>query len=170
MVMKRGLCSTFVPTNIVTTIMEIEDVIKTTKPMPLNTKTVINIMYRARLVEESVHRILKPYELSIQQYNVLRILRGQNGKPANLSTVTERMVDPNSNTTRLIDKLLSKGLVQREICKSNRRKVELFITPKGLNLLNILDPITEKNNAEILSQLDSADLEQLNSYLNNIHL
>ena len=86
--------------------MQIEAVIKATKPMQLHTKTVINLMYRARVVEESVNKILKPYDLSIQQYNVLRILRGQAGKPANLSTVTERMVDPNSNTTRLIDKLL----------------------------------------------------------------
>lgn len=150
--------------------MEIEEVIKVTRPMQLHTKTVINIMYRARLIEDSLHRILKPYELSIQQYNVLRILRGQAGKPANLSTVTERMVDPNSNTTRLIDKLLAKGLVERQVCKTNRRKVELFITPKGLNLLSILDPLTERNNNEILQQISAEDLEQLNIYLNNIHL
>lgn len=150
--------------------MQIEEVIKSSKPMQLSTKTVINIMYRARLIEESLHRILKPYELSIQQYNVLRILRGQGDNPANLSTVTERMVDPNSNTTRLIDKLLTKELVRRQVCKSNRRKVELFITPKGLNLLKILDPIIERNNLEILNKLEVEELEQLNTYLNNIHL
>ncbi|WP_420378966.1 MarR family winged helix-turn-helix transcriptional regulator [Gilvibacter sp.] len=149
--------------------MEIESIIKATKPMQLHTKTVINLMYRARVIEESVNRILKGYELSIQQYNVLRILRGQGGNPANLSTVTERMVDPNSNTTRLIDKLLKKGLVKRQICAANRRKVELFITEQGLELLSVLDPVVESNNQQMLNQLDPSELEQLNTYLNNIH-
>ncbi|WP_435579550.1 MarR family winged helix-turn-helix transcriptional regulator [Gilvibacter sp.] len=137
--------------------------------MQLHTKTVINLMYRARIIEESVNRILKGYELSIQQYNVLRILRGQGGNPANLSTVTERMVDRNSNTTRLIDKLLKKDLVKRQVCATNRRKVELFITTEGLELLKVLDPIIEANNQQMLNQLDSGELEQLNTYLNNIH-
>ncbi|NQX78749.1 MAG: MarR family transcriptional regulator [Gilvibacter sp.] len=149
--------------------MEIESIIKTTKPMQLHTKTVINLMYRARMIEESVNRILKSYELSIQQYNVLRILRGQGSNPANLSTVTERMVDRNSNTTRLIDKLLKKDLVKRQVCATNRRKVELFITTEGLELLKVLDPIVEANNQQMLNQLDSGELEQLNTYLNNIH-
>ncbi|WP_291187880.1 MarR family transcriptional regulator [Gilvibacter sp.] len=137
--------------------------------MQLHTKTVINLMYRARMIEESVNRILKSYELSIQQYNVLRILRGQGSNPANLSTVTERMVDRNSNTTRLIDKLLKKDLVKRQVCATNRRKVELFITTEGLELLKVLDPIVEANNQQMLNQLDSGELEQLNTYLNNIH-
>ena len=149
--------------------MQIEAVIKATKPMQLHTKTVINLMYRARVVEESVNKILKPYDLSIQQYNVLRILRGQAGKPANLSTVTERMVDPNSNTTRLIDKLLIKKLAKRQVCQSNRRKVELFITPKGLALLEELDPLTEDNNQRILQGLNEEELETLNTFLNNIY-
>lgn len=149
--------------------MEIESIIKATKPMQLHTKTVINLMYRARAMEESINRILKQYALSGQQYNVLRILRGQGGNPANLSTVTERMVDPNSNTTRLIDKLLKKGLVKRQICATNRRKVELFITEQGLELLSVLDPIVESNNQQMLNQLDLSELEQLNTYLNNIH-
>ena len=149
--------------------MEIESIIKATKPMQLHTKTVINLMYRARAMEESINRILKQYALSGQQYNVLRILRGQGGNPANLSTVTERMVDPNSNTTRLIDKLLKKGLVKRQICATNRRKVALFITEQGLELLSVLDPIVESNNQQMLNQLDLSELEQLNTYLNNIH-
>ena len=78
--------------------------------------------------------VLKPYGVSIQQFNVLRILRGQKGVAANLSTVQNLMVDKISNTTRLIDKLIEKSLVERIICKENRRKIELFITDKGLSL------------------------------------
>lgn len=170
MVSKKKNTHTFVYTIIVKTIMEIETVIKATKPMQLHTKTVINLIYRARLIEESLNKLLKEFDLSVQQFNVLRILRGQGGKPANLSTVTERMVDRNSNTTRLIDKLLIKKLVKRQVCKSNRRKVELFITAKGLNLLVELDPLTEAINKKVLDQLGSQELEQLNQYLNNINL
>ena len=89
--------------------MQIEQAIKTMHPMAIATKTVINMMYTSRLLEEAVLSVLKPYDLSIQQYNVLRILRGQKGKPANLSTIQERMVDRSSNTTRLVDKLIKKG-------------------------------------------------------------
>lgn len=148
--------------------MKIEDVIQSTKPLGIFTKTVINLLYSSRVIEESVVATLKPYDLSMQQYNVLRILRGQQGEPANLSTVQERMVDKNSNTTRLIDKLIAKKLVKRQVCKHNRRKIELFITPFGLNLLATLDPVTEGNNMEILNRFTQSELEQLNTLLNKI--
>ena len=74
---------------------------------------------------------LKPHGISIQQFNVLRILRGQKGIAANLSTVQERMINKMSNTTRLIDKLIDKSFVERIVCKENRRKIELFITNEG---------------------------------------
>ncbi|HEA29485.1 MAG TPA: MarR family transcriptional regulator, partial [Leeuwenhoekiella sp.] len=121
--------------------MTIEETIKA-RPMPLKTKTLINIMYTSRVVEEVMANLLKEYELSSQQFNVLRILRGQNGKPASLFTIQERMVDRNSNTTRLVDKLIKKELVARRICPHNRRKVEITITKKGEELLKALDPQT----------------------------
>ena len=71
---------------------------------------------------KSLAGALKPFEVSIQQFNVLRILRGRKGVPANLSTLNERMVTKMSNTTRLVDKLLAKGYVDRVVCESNRRK------------------------------------------------
>ena len=95
-------------------------------------------------VNESVSKALKPFGVSFQQFNVLRILRGQKGVAANLSTVHERMVNRSSNTTRIIDKLTDKNLVKRNICKENRRKIELFITNEGLKLLSVIDSIVEK--------------------------
>ncbi len=150
--------------------MKIEDVIKAAKPLGLFTKSVINLLYSSRLVEESVTNALKPYDLSMQQYNVLRILRGQDGCAANLSTVQERMVDKNSNTTRLIDKLILKKLVKRQVCKENRRKIELFITQEGLRLLAELDPVTEANNMAVLSGLNDSELHQLNTLLDKIRV
>lgn len=148
--------------------MKLEEAIKINAPISLTTKTVINLMYTTRLIEEALVEVLKPYEITIQQYNVLRILRGQKGAPANLSTIQERMIDRNSNTTRLVDKLIKKGLVKRQVCKANRRKVEIFITEEGTSLLITLDPITEANNSNILSALTNETLEQLNNNLDTL--
>jgi len=87
---------------------------------------------------------LKPYDVSLQQFNVLRILRGQKGTPANLSTIQERMVSKMSNTTRLVDKLIRKELVVRVTCPTNRRKVDISITPAGLKLLEEIDGIVNR--------------------------
>jgi DNA-binding MarR family transcriptional regulator len=148
--------------------MDINDAIKSIHKMGITTKTVINIMYTSRIIEESLHAIFKPYDLSMQQYNVLRILRGQKGNPANLSTIQERMVDKSSNTTRLVDKLIKKGWTKRNVCTKNRRKVEIFITETGLEILKTLDPITEAHNESIVASLNQTELEQLNHLLNNL--
>jgi len=148
--------------------MDIDEAIKSIHKMGITTKTVINIMYTSRIIEESILAVLKPYDLTMQQYNVMRILRGQKGKPTNLSTIQERMVDRSSNTTRLVDKLIKKGWVKRDVCAANRRKVEIFITEAGLEMLKTLDPITEAHNESIVSVLNQTELEQLNHLLNNL--
>src|SRR5690606_38044971 len=118
--------TTFVPTNIVITIMTLEDVIKTSASIDLKTKAVLNVMYSNRILEGRISELLKPYSISKEQYNVLRILRGQKGKLANLCTIQERMIHKMSNTTRLVDKLIEKDLAERFVCKANRRKVEIL--------------------------------------------
>mgnify|MGYP003638206373 CR=1 FL=1 len=159
---------TFVPTNIVFTSMQIEDAIKSIHTMAISTKTVVNMMYTSRIIEEAIVSVLKQYDLSTPQYNVLRILRGQNGNPANLSTLQDRMIDKNSNTTRLVDKLINKGWVKRNVCEQNRRKIEMFITDDGLKILKQLDPIIEHNNKNILSNLNNNELEHLNKLLDKL--
>ena len=102
----------------------------------MNSKhAIISILKTSAFISEILLSGLKPYEISEQQFNVLRILRGQKGIAANLSTVQDRMVHKMSNTTRLIDKLIQKKLVKRNVCVKNRRKIELFITEDGLDLL-----------------------------------
>ena len=128
---------TFVPTNIVLTIMKIEDVIKSNVIMDDAKKVILNILYTQNVIGEEFSEILKPYDLSSEQYNVMRILRGQKGCPANMCIIQERMLAKNSNTTRLIDKLLLKDFVTREVCPDNRRKIELLLS-KFLNLHWIL--------------------------------
>lgn len=148
--------------------MTIEEAIKSTTPINPFTRTVLNILYTSRIVEEQVAEMLKPYNISMQQYNVLRILRGQKGNPANLFTIQERMINKMSNTTRLVDKLIDKGFAERTICESNRRKVEILITQKGLDLLTEIDPVTQANNNNILKELSLAELNTLNNLLDKI--
>ncbi len=148
--------------------MNIEEAIKSTVPLNPHTKTVLNIMYTSRILEEKIAETLKPFQISMQQYNVLRILRGQKGIPANLSTIQERMINKMSNTTRLVDKLIEKRYAERSICESNRRKVEITITQNGLELLSEIDPLTLANNNEILKDFSMNELHTLNSLLDKL--
>jgi len=120
-------------------------------------------------VNESVSKALKPFGVSFQQFNVLRILRGQKGVAANLSTVHKRMVNRTSNTTRIIDKLSDKNLVKRNICKENRRKIELFITNEGLKLLSVIDTIVEKTEDKATQKLNEKEKEKLIALLKQIN-
>ncbi|MGY8966554.1 MAG: MarR family winged helix-turn-helix transcriptional regulator [Flavobacteriales bacterium] len=136
----------------------------------MNSKhAIISILKTSAFISEILLSGLKPYEISEQQFNVLRILRGQKGIAANLSTVQDRMVHKMSNTTRLIDKLIQKKLVKRNVCVKNRRKIELFITEDGLDLLKKIDPISDEIEKKILSNISSQDLNSLISILNLIN-
>jgi DNA-binding MarR family transcriptional regulator len=112
-----------------------------------------------------MNEVLKPYEISGEQYNVLRILRGQKGSPANMCVIQERMLARTSNTTRLVDKLLLKDLVTRKVCPENRRKIEVSITQKGLAVLTDLDPKVEAHENYFAKNLNNEELEQLNTLL-----
>jgi DNA-binding MarR family transcriptional regulator len=145
--------------------MRIEEVIKSTVSIDDAKKVVLNIMYTQNVIGEKFNEVLKPYDLSGEQYNVLRILRGQKGNPANMCVIQERMIAKNSNTTRLIDKLLLKDLVTREVCPENRRKIEVLITQKGLDLLTELDPKVLENEQLFANNLSQEELLQLNTLL-----
>jgi DNA-binding MarR family transcriptional regulator len=120
--------------------------------------------------EKNLNGTLKPFEISLQQFNVLRILRGRKGKAANLNTVQQRMIHKMSNTSRLIDKLIEKKLVERNICPDNRRKIEIFITKKGQDLLDNLDNEIQMTEAEILKPLSIEDQKILRNLINKITL
>ena len=145
--------------------MNVEEIIKTSKKIPLEPRTVIHLELVHNRISEIMTGALKPFEVSMQQFNVLRILRGQQGNPANLSTINERMVTKMSNTTRLVDKLIAKGHVRRCICPSNRRKVEILITEQGLDALAQMDKALEEAHSNILKNFDKKELEQLNQLL-----
>jgi DNA-binding MarR family transcriptional regulator len=145
--------------------MTIEEVIKSTVKLDNPKKVILNIMYTQNVLQDHFNEILKTYDLSGEQYNVLRILRGQKGNPANMFAIQERMLAKTSNTTRLVDKLLIKELVTRNVCPGNRRKIEVSITQKGLDVLKDLDPKVDAHEKSFAANLTSQELEQLNSLL-----
>ena len=128
----------------------IEDEIKQKKFQSEYHKLTVNILYTSSWLHTKHHLFFKPYGISPQQYNILRILRGQHPKPAPLKLLTERMIDKMSNTSRLVDKLYLKKLVDRKTCSTNRRQVDIIITEKGLELL-------EKIDVDMNSQLEMSD-------------
>ncbi len=142
--------------------MNVEEIIKTDKKIPLESRTIIHFLLVNNTINEMISEALKGFDVSLQQFNVLRILRGQKGKPANLSTLNERMITKMSNTTRLVDKLILKGYVDRIVCPSNRRKVEIRITEEGSSALELMDVSLKAAEKEILKNLSSKELEQLN--------
>lgn len=145
--------------------MKIEDVIKSTSTMDNSKRILLNVLYTQNVISDKFNELLKPYDLSSEQYNVLRILRGQKGNPANMCVIQERMIAKTSNTTRLVDKLLLKKFVTRNVCPENRRKIQVLITQKGLDVLNELDPKVTEHEHFFSKNLNTEELEQLNQLL-----
>jgi DNA-binding MarR family transcriptional regulator len=145
--------------------MNVEEILKTEKKIPLESRSVIHVLLINRKIGEKITAVLKPFGVSPQQFNVLRIVRGQQGNPANLSDLNDRMITKMSNTTRLVDKLLHKGYLNRVVCPSNRRKVEITITTKGREALLEMDKMVTGMEKELVSGFTKNELEQLNELL-----
>lgn len=146
--------------------MNVEDVIKTTKVLPVGTRTLIHIQLVNNKINDRLTEALKPFGVSLQQFNVLRILKGQKGQPANLSTLNDRMVNKMSNTTRLVDKLLTKGYAHRERCSTNRRKIEICITEEGRLALEQMNQAINEAEKLLIQDFKEKDFNELNTLLN----
>ena len=98
-------------------------------------KLIVNVIYTNSWLSERQHAIFKPFGITAPQYNVLRILRGQHPGPCTINTIIERMLDRMSNASRIVDRLATKELVERKVCKTDRRAKDVLITQKGLDIL-----------------------------------
>ncbi|OGU27625.1 MAG: transcriptional regulator [Ignavibacteria bacterium GWA2_35_9] len=130
-------------------------------------KAIVNIIFSYNWLLTNHFKLLKPYDLTIQQFNILRILRGQYPNPATVKLLKERMLDKMSDASRLVEKLRSKGLVDRKVSDKSRRNVDVLITQKGLDLLAEID----KKNSEfdqLIENLDTRETEQLNNLLDKL--
>ena len=127
-------------------------------------KALLNIKYTANWLDQIGAAILKPYQISEQQYNILRILRGA-GKAITVNEVKERMIQKSPNATRLMDKLCEKKLIDRRRCENDRRVVFIQINRKGLDLL---DKIDMKELDDCLNALTEDEAVTLNRILDKI--
>lgn len=130
-------------------------------------KALLNIMFTASWIRSRHNAVLTPSGLSMQQYNILRILRGAHA-PVNMQTVKERMVDRAPNATRLVDKLIEKGLVQRERATVDKRVIHLGITTKGLELLGQVDELVRGDMDATNANLTSEDATLINRVLDRM--
>jgi len=126
-------------------------------------KAMLNVMFTAGWFRNQQVELFKPYGISPQQYNILRILRGAKDR-MNMHCVKERMIDRAPNATRLTDKLIAKGLVERERCEDDRRVVYVRISQKGLDMLDEIDRAnrpSEKNGLDRLTEAEALELNRL---------
>jgi len=127
-------------------------------------KSVVNIIFTGNWMMQQMHDLLKPFGLTPQQYNVLRILRGQQNNPMTVLAITERMMDKMSNASRLVDKLLDKNLVLRRECPKDRRAVDVIILPAGMTLLAEIDQV-QKQWEMTFGEIGEDKMDQLNILL-----
>lgn len=131
-------------------------------------KTLSNLVYIGYWVNKKNNAFFKQYDLSTQQYNVLRVLRNQNGDVISLSDLHNRMIYKMSNTSRLVDKLIAKEYVSRKKSDTNKRKVEISISEKGIGLLEKIDLKIQKHTLSINKNLDRKEALILNELLTKI--
>jgi len=145
----------------------IEEAIKQKEFKDPYNKLVVNLLYTHSYLVTAQNTLLKPYDLSPEQYNVLRILKGQNGVPTTVSSIQERMLNKMSNASRLVDKLKSKEMVFRRECPSDRRQVDILITEKGLEVLKELDLQMQTFNKDVI-HLNKEEVAAMNDYLDKL--
>jgi len=144
--------------------MKIEDEIKQKQFKSEGHKAIVNLIFTYNWLIKNQVEVLKPYGITLQQFNILRILRGQYPKPSTIKLMKERMLDRMSDCSRIVEKLRAKKLVERHLCEKDRRNVDVLITKKGLNLLKKLDKIFDKPDENLIS-LNDRELKTLNKLL-----
>jgi len=146
----------------------IEDLIKQKVFRSEQHKTITSLNYAANLMNRYHDEVLGRFGITGQQYNVLRILRGQYPSPATVSLIRERMIDKMSDASRIVERLRKIGLAERVTNKKDRRAVDVTITKKGLDILAELDKC-EKELYKPMDKLNDDDARQLNALLQRIY-
>lgn len=146
--------------------MKIEDEIKQTKFKSAYHKLILNLIYTGHWIEDRNSQLLKEWGLTVQQFNILRILRGQMPNPATVKLLQERMLDRMSNASRIVDKLVAKELVHRCENETDRREVKITITSKGLDILTEIDKHIEKSELGI-ERISETEAEKISDFLDN---
>jgi DNA-binding MarR family transcriptional regulator len=146
--------------------MSIEKEIQQSKFRNEYQKAIVNLIFTYNWVMEKNKQFFERADITMQQYNILRILRGA-GKPLSTLQIRQRMLDKMSDTSRIVDRLIKKGLVQKVVCETDRRLVDVSITEKGAELLANLDQYNDELDA-ILGNLTEEETKMLNNLLDKI--
>ncbi len=149
--------------------MIMEESIKQGVILNQHQRLALNMYFTQSQLHYHANAALKPLGLSSQQFNILRILRGQKGKPIGVKDIAERMIDKMSNASRIVEKLRTKNLVRRSECPQDRRKVEIVITEEGLEVIAKASSIMDQAMNERLHHLTEEEAHEINTLLDKIN-
>ncbi|RTL57303.1 MAG: MarR family transcriptional regulator [Sphingobacteriales bacterium] len=127
-------------------------------------KAIINMIFTHNWLAEKIKIFLDKEDITPQQFNILRILRGAAPSPLSTLQIRERMLDKMSDTSRIVDRLVAKELVKKTSCKSDKRLVDVVITDKGKKLLEKLDALSDEMDG-IINNLTETEAKTLNKLL-----
>ena len=130
-------------------------------------RSIVNILYTGSWLSTIQLGALKSFGISLQQFNILRILKGQHPEPATVNMLAERMIDKNSNASRIVEKLRSKGFVLRTTCPDDRRRVDVVITEAGINKLEQCN-VAMAQLQDDYDKLSPVEHKELNRLLNKL--
>lgn len=133
----------------------------------LQQKSIVNLIYTYHWVVEKIKNYLSAEDITLQQYNILRILRGSYPTPLSTQQIRDRMLDKMSDTSRIVDRLIVKGLVQKNISKSDKRLVDVIITEDGRNFLGKMDQHNDELD-KVVTNLSDEEMNTLNNLLDKI--
>ncbi len=143
--------------------MKIEDEIKQLKFKSPHQKAVINLIFTAGWLQSQQQSFFKPFGITNQQFNILRILKGQHPKTISGTEIKSRMLDKNSDVSRLLDRLAAKGLINKQTCPKDKRAADVSITQGGLDLLSDLEK--KQKLIDSVLQLSEKEAEELSNLL-----
>lgn len=143
--------------------MRIEEEIKQNKFRNGNQKAIINLLYTVNWLQNLQQEIFKPFGITAQQFNILRILRGQYPNAISATEIKSRMIDKNSDVSRLLDRLIQKNLIVKKVCPVDKRAADILITNAGLDILKSLD--AEEKKLDGLLALTEDEANQLSDLL-----
>ena len=131
-------------------------------------KAILNLIYTFNWVNEKINKRFEPFDITQQQFNILRILRGA-GQPLSTLQIRQRMLDKMSDTSRIVDRLVKKGMVKKTISREDRRLVDVLLTDKGKKLLQSMDTMNEEMES-IFKYLSNEEAELLNVLLDKVRM
>ncbi|WEK20584.1 MAG: MarR family transcriptional regulator [Candidatus Pedobacter colombiensis] len=147
--------------------MELQKETKTSRFESIHQKVVVNVLFTYGWCNDQLKQVVSPYDITIQQFNILRILRGQYPNPSTINLLRSRLLDKMSDASRIVDRLVQKELALKEMNPDDKRAVDILISQKGLALLKQMDGEIDLS-AMTASNLTPGEAEMLNVLLDKM--